>query len=232
MLTAARQALCLFLKDCHRRASCLGGPGLPWQSARGNMVTGLRRPAWTSVKPSGVRAGFTSRGATYGVCSPHCPHRSEPQGPGRRPAPAPKPALPWTDGPAPVRRCPRKPCLPRRGGCGEWQGEPRQACRGDGRAQFLLNFSRTVELVCSNSHCWVGEEGLQVFMKILWSLSLQSMQLPLTGWYRVRSCKTQRSSARQRWGHKPTAAAGTAMRQEAVTGRGSQTCVACLLSIQ
>lgn len=49
-------------------------------------------------------------------------------------------------------------------------------------AQLPLNVSRTVELVCSNSHCWVGEEGLQMFMKILWSLSLQSMQLPLTGW--------------------------------------------------
>lgn len=55
------------------------------------------------------------------------------------------------------------------------------------RAQFLLNFSKTVELVCSNSHCWVREEGSQVFMKIRWSLSLQSMQPPLTGWYRVLS---------------------------------------------
>lgn len=60
------------------------------------------------------------------------------------------------------------------------------------RAQFLLNISKTVELVCSNSHCWVREEGLQVFMKILWSLSLQSTQLPLTGWYRVLSYKTGR----------------------------------------
>lgn len=67
-----------------------------------------------------------------------------------------------------------------------------QACPRDAWAQFPLNFSKTVELVCSNSHCWVGEEGLQVFMKILWSLSLQSMQLPLTGWYRVLSYKTQR----------------------------------------
>lgn len=55
-----------------------------------------------------------------------------------------------------------------------------------------MNISKTVELVCSNSHCWVREEGLQVFMKILWSLSLQSTQLPLTGWYRVLSYKTGR----------------------------------------
>lgn len=38
---------------------------------------------------------------------------------------------------------------------------------------------------------------MQVFMKILWSLSLQSMQLPLTGWYRVLSYKTGRESAGQ-----------------------------------
>lgn len=81
------------------------------------------------------------------------------------------------------------------GGCREcWRG-PRQAHCGNLRAQLLLNFSKTVELVCSNSHCWVGEEGLQVFMKILWSLSLQSMQLPLTGWYKVWSCETGRWSA-------------------------------------
>lgn len=76
-------------------------------------------------------------------------------------------------------------------------------------AQFLLNISKTVELVCSNSHCWVGEEGSQAFMKILWSLSLQSMQLLLTGWYRVLSYKTWRLSARQCWGYKQTAAAVT-----------------------
>lgn len=33
-----------------------------------------------------------------------------------------------------------------------------------------------------------------MFMKILWSLSLQSMQLPLTGWYRVLSYGTGRLS--------------------------------------
>lgn len=73
------------------------------------------------------------------------------------------------------------------------------ACQRGVEAQFLLNFSKTVELVCSNSHCCVREEGLQVFMKILWSLSLQSTQLPLTGWYRVLSCKTGRLSARWCW---------------------------------
>lgn len=64
----------------------------------------------------------------------------------------------------------------------------RGACQGL-RPQFLLNFSKTVELVCSKSHCCVREEGLQAFMKILWSLSLQSMQLPLTGWYSVLSLR-------------------------------------------
>lgn len=85
--------------------------------------------------------------------------------------------------------------------CIKCQGGPGHACRGDVWAQFLLNFSKTVELVCSNSHCWVGEEGSQAFMKILWSLSLQSMQLLLTGWYSDLSCKTRRGSARQRWGY-------------------------------
>lgn len=65
----------------------------------------------------------------------------------------------------------------------------RGACQGP-RPQFLLNFSKTVALVCSKSHCCVREEGLQAFMKILWSLSLQSMQLPLTGWYSVLSYRT------------------------------------------
>lgn len=84
---------------------------------------------------------------------------------------------------------PRKPCLPRERAAAVSAREDPPACRGDVCAQFLLNFSNTVALVCSNSHCWVGEEGLQVFMKILWSLSLQSMQLPLMGWYRVLSLR-------------------------------------------
>lgn len=88
------------------------------------------------------------------------------------------------------------PPLRAEGGRGERRAEP-PGLSGDTWAQLLLNFSRTVELVCSNSHCWVGEEGLQMFMKILWSLSLQSMQLPLTGWYRLLSCKTRRPSGRQ-----------------------------------
>ena len=86
-------------------------------------------------------------------------------------------------------------------------------------AQFLLNCSRTVALVCSNSHCWVGEEGRQAFMKTLRSLSLQSMQLPLTGWYRVLSCKTPRLPAGWRWGSGATAAQEWPRGSEAGTGQ-------------
>lgn len=61
---------------------------------------------------------------------------------------------------------PWQPRLPlEREAAGSAEG-PRQAHCGNVRAQLPLN-AHTVELVCSNSHCWVGE-GLQVFMKILW----------------------------------------------------------------
>jgi hypothetical protein len=40
-----------------------------------------------------------------------------------------------------------------------------------------------------------------VFMKTLWSLSLQSMQLPLTGWYSVLSYRTGRLSVGEHRSH-------------------------------
>ncbi|KAG7273447.1 LOW QUALITY PROTEIN: hypothetical protein CRUP_032695 [Coryphaenoides rupestris] len=39
---------------------------------------------------------------------------------------------------------------------------------GPGQLAGRLKWSSTVELVFSNSHCWPGAEGLQVFMKTLW----------------------------------------------------------------
>lgn len=53
-----------------------------------------------------------------------------------------------------------------------------------------LKCSSTVPLVLSNSHCWVAEEGLHVFMKTRRSFGLLSIQLLLTGWYRLLSWRT------------------------------------------
>lgn len=50
-----------------------------------------------------------------------------------------------------------------------------------------LKCSSTVALVRSNTHCWLGDDGSQVFMKTRRSLGLLSMQLLLTGWYRLLS---------------------------------------------
>lgn len=151
------------------------------------MVTKLKRPSWISTTPSGVKAPSAS---SWGVSS-HA--TSTAQASRTR-------QTPWSSVESPLRpeqvgqhlyTMVAAEALPPSGEevCSKCQGGPGHACRRDVWAQFLLNISKTVELVCSNSHCWVGEEGSQAFMKILWSLSLQSMQLLLTGWYRVLSLR-------------------------------------------
>lgn len=52
---------------------------------------------------------------------------------------------------------------------------------GLGQLAPWLKCCSTVALVRSNTHCWLGEEGLHVFMKTRPSLGLLSMQLLLTG---------------------------------------------------
>lgn len=49
------------------------------------------------------------------------------------------------------------------------------------KPRSLLKISKIVELVFSKVHCCVREDGLQMFMKILRSDSLQSKQLLLMG---------------------------------------------------
>lgn len=56
-----------------------------------------------------------------------------------------------------------------------------------------------------------------MFMKILWSLSLQSMQLPLTGWYRLLSCEKHGGHQRGSVGRPGQAAAAGTTGSEAVT---------------
>lgn len=58
-----------------------------------------------------------------------------------------------------------------------------------------LKCSSTVALVFSNSHCWVGEDGSHVFMKTRRSFKLLSIQLLLTGWYRLLSWREKQ----ERW---------------------------------
>ncbi len=58
-----------------------------------------------------------------------------------------------------------------------------------------LKCSSTVVLVLSNSHCWLREEGSHTFMKTRRSLGLLSIQLLLTGWYRLLSWRKESSEA-------------------------------------
>lgn len=66
-------------------------------------MTELRRPSWTSVMPSGVQAGFASRGATYGSALHTACTAQSLKGPADTRPQLQEPALPWTDWPAPVR---------------------------------------------------------------------------------------------------------------------------------
>ena len=165
--------------------------GLPWHSSckvsQGNVVTMLKRLSWISVVPSGLEQALLRWSLWWGLLSIPSPPRACRIRRTAGPAARALSALTWVASTFYVTGLAEALPPLGGGGCGERQRGPCQARHGNVRAQLLLNFSKTVELMCSNSHCWVGEEGLQMFMKILWSLSLQSMQLPLTGWYMVWS---------------------------------------------
>lgn len=111
MLTAAlNRQNCLFLKDCHIRASLVSGLGLPWHFSRimlkGTWCPGCGGPLGLA-RCHRVKAGSASPGAAVGSAV-HTP--SAAQGLRTRQSPGSSSAPSWLASTL-ASRCPRRPCL-------------------------------------------------------------------------------------------------------------------------